>query len=302
MQFHTAGSHGISYDLAELFLAGYQEGRRDYDVSATVGERMSYRDYALAYGRRFGPLSLGVTGHMYRNGTLIASRLLDVQTDVQATDYSATYFSVRSEGGTGYGLDVGAAIQPVRGLTLSLAMANAVGSMDWSESLQARSATLERRHIEGSGRDDLRYEFDRSGRPYTDHPDPAVRALAAGIFERTDLPQTLRIGASYNRLETGTLLAGSYSSVRNDTRLSGLWSESLSLGVEQRLSLVRLRAGVSGNGDSGSLVSGGVSVGPTHFGLARLNDSRFNGAERRGWLFSFGLSTRSNSTIEWADW
>jgi hypothetical protein len=294
--YQTVGSHGIAYDLAELFLRGYELGRRDFDVAATNGWRAGYMDLAVAHGRSFGPVSVGATAHLYRGGTLVRSQLLPVDVDLAGTTYSTTYFSVRSEGGTGFGLDLGVAAQPMPGLTVGASVSNLAGTMNWTEELRQRSVEVDRQSVESGSFEDLKYAFDRSDAPYTSHPSAVVQQMANTLLDGADLPRTVRLGASFDT-PTGTQVAAAFSTVTNDTRLSGMWDQRLSVGVEQRLLFARLRAGLASNLDAGGMLSGGVGLGPVQVGIARITNGSVGAHDRTGWVYSFGLQTRSNTEV-----
>jgi hypothetical protein len=292
--YHTSGRQGLAYDLGELFLLGYEAGRVDYDVRDTRADRIGYWSFSAAHGRRVGAVAVGVTGHLYRGGTLVRSRLLDVEADGQ--DFSATYVSLRSGGGTGYGIDVGVAAEPVPGLTVSAALGNALGEMDWSTELRERRATLTRDDVEARLFEARMADFRESERAYEGSADPLVQEMEGDVFARAELPRTFRLATTY-AAAPGTQVLGAYQETLNDTRLTGPWGRRVSLGVQHQVSLLRLRAGMASNLDEGSLLSGGVAIGPAHLGLGRLRGAPVDGATTAGWVFSFGLATRSNSEV-----
>jgi hypothetical protein len=294
--YRTAGGQGISYDLAELALVGYEPGRRDFDVRGTVADRAGYTTFSAATGHAVGPVSLGVTGHLYRGGTLVRSRLLDVEVDLLGLHYQSRYVSLRSEGGTGYGIDLGAAMQPLPGLTVSAALGNAIGEMNWNPELRQRAVDITRDDVEARRFEGLRTRFNRSDAPYGGSADPLVQEMEAGIFDGAELPRTLRLGAAYEPL-AGTEVGAAYETARNESRMAGLWHQRLSVGVQHRVGLARLRAGAASNLDDGGLLSAGAAIGPIQLGLARVTGAAVEDHDRTGWVASFGLATRSNSEL-----
>jgi hypothetical protein len=78
--------------------------------------------------------------------------------------------------------------------------------------------------------------------------------------------------------------------------VGGVWDRSLGLGVQQRVAFLSARAGVSSNLDSGMLLSGGLSLGPIHLGVAHVSDS-LGTANRSGWIATFGLATASTARL-----
>ena len=301
VSYNSVGSHSLDRDIVDLALNGYQRGQV-YTADNTFGSRATYLDAAVGYGRRFGMVSVGAAAHYYHGRDLVASGVVDVDTvGLPSPDIFVTYSGVRADAGRGFGLDLGAAVQPVPNLTLSASVANLAKSMEWDEDLLARSITLNGNEIENSDFRELRTEYRESGEEYDAfvagldaEQRAAVQSLAASLSDRTELPTTLRAGAAYSLPATGTELAASFTDELSDSRISGLWSRSLSAGVEQKLAFLRLRAGISTNLDKASLLSAGLSLGPLDLAVARLdNGPGLGGADREGWVASFGLSTRS---------
>lgn len=308
VSYNSVGHHSIDRDIVDLFLNDYQRGRV-YSAGNTFGERSTYVDVAAAYAHRVGPVALGATAHYYHGRDLVRSGIADVDTLVlPSPDIQVTYAGVRSDAGRGFGLDLGAAIQPLPNLTLSAAVANVVSSLDWDEDLLARSLTLNSNEIQNADFRLLRTQFRDSERGFDDYlAQPGLDAeqravvsnLAEALTDRAEPPTTLRLGAAYS-LPTGTDLAAAYHDELSDSRLGGqLWSRTLSLGVQQRVGgLLSLRAGIATNTDEASLMTAGLSLGPLQLGVGRLdNGAGAGGADREGWVASFGISTRSASVM-----
>jgi hypothetical protein len=285
------GEHTLGRDLVELFFNGYEEGRTDYSVGNTVGTRATYLDFSAGYGHRVGPLSLGATAHYIHGRALARSRLFEPRFDLAAQDFEVEYVGVRAEGGRGYALDVGAALQPVRGVTLSAAVANAAAKMTWNEDLRVRSVTLRKRDFQVADGDAAlawrgRYEL-------SDRPLEAGKArvqeyeTARGLYQEAYFPTTLRLGAAWAPTG-GTELGAAYQGTLTPGRLGGWWDRSVSVGVQQKLPLMRLRAGYASNLEEGRLVSGGISLGPLELGVGRLQEGA-----RSGWIATFGVGARA---------
>ena len=90
------------------------------------------------------------------------------------------------------------------------------------------------------------------------------------------------------------LLSASRNRV-DDSRLQGMWKQGFALGVQQKLPVITLRAGVAKDDADGSLLSVGASLGPVHLGLGRLKNGTQNGADVSGWVVTFGLGARANA-------
>lgn len=298
VSYGVSAGHSVGKDIADLVFNGYQEGRTDYSVGRTQGYRMSYLDVAAGVGHRVGPLSLGVTGHYYRGRSLVQSRMFEPRYDLAARDLSVDYVGVQAHGGSGYGVDVGAAVQPHPALTLSAAVANAVGQMNWTEALTARRITLRKGDFNADNEPWwIRDEYDGS-----EHPMQGGNATveeyetARGLYDQAYFPATLRLGAAWTPLHR-TELGAAYQSNLTPGRMAGWWDRSASVGIQQKLPLVTVRAGFASNLADGRMVSGGLSLGPLQLGLARVDDGTTDGAERTGWLMTFGVSTRTKETL-----
>jgi hypothetical protein len=66
---------------------------------------------------------------------------------------------------------------------------------------------------------------------------------------------------------------------------------------QELLPLISIRAGVASNLDEGSLLSGGLTLGPLNLGIARISDGEVDGRGRKGWIATAGLSARSGSVM-----
>jgi hypothetical protein len=306
------GNHSIGHDIVDLFLNGYQPGRTNYSVGNTAGQRSSYIDVALGHGRRFGPVSLGATGHYYIGRSVSSARLSNPTYCATASatpvttvcapatvtvpqDVNVTYENVRSTGGHGFGLDVGAAFQPVPTLTLSAAVANVASSMKWNKDLRSRRLVLNRNDFEHSDFLDVSDRYDQSETDYNAATASAIQqALAANLFDGTDFSRVVKLGAAWQALPR-TQVAADYRNRLDDSRLQGLWAKSLSVGVEQRIPVVTLRVGAATDMDKGSMLTAGLGLGPLTVGVGRLNNGSSDGVDRKGWVATFGLSGHSNA-------
>ena len=249
VSYNITGRHAVARDLAELVLVGVQRSRlipgnsNPYDLAdignRTQGYRAAYVDFAAGYAHRVGPVSLGVTGHYLNGRALVRSGVVRVRSEISATeqDVQVTYMGVRREGATGFGLDVGAAIQPIPSLTLSAAVTNAVNTLEWKGEQEIRQIVLDRDDYVNSDPERLRDEYGSSavslGAATSD-----ARALAQGLLTDLDvgaeLAPTLRAGAAWQP-RPGTSVAASYTGELSDSRLAGPWNRSLSIGWQQKV-------------------------------------------------------------------
>jgi hypothetical protein len=294
LAYTSVGSHSLSRDVVELLLYGYEDGRTDYDVSNTTGSRMTYWDAAAAYGRHFGALSLGVTAHYLRGGTLLRSRLRQPVVDLAAQDIDVGFTSVMVRGGTGYAADFGAAYQPSPALTLGASVSNAFAHLDWSDDLRLRDLSLDRQDIEEGEILDLLEQYQSSERVARPEDAALVGGITPQSLQQDATPPTIvRAGADWS-VTPGTHLLGAFQSNAGHSGFSGAWDRTLGAGVQQKLPFVTGRVGFATAFDEGSMWTAGASLGPIDLGVARVNESR-SGADRAGWIATFGLSVRTQT-------
>jgi hypothetical protein len=307
LAYNTIGSHSLDRDFGDLLFFGFQPqpGRYDITPAETRGFRATYWDVAAAYGRRLplplpGPLSVGATVHYYRGSGVTLSGVSAVDTVRNGfgvpTDIRVTYSGVTDKGGSGFGLDLGAAYRPIPGLTLSASVSNALSTFDWGGDRRIKTATLTSADYEHGDLQGVLDRYDASEAAYVEASANAEeRNMALNLGLGNDLPRVVRAGAALEP-RTGTLVSAAYQDNLNTTRVGGVWDRSLGIGVQQRLAFLAARVGVSSNLDSGTLLTGGLSLGPLHLGIARVSDS-LNGADRSGWIGTLGLSTASRTTM-----
>lgn len=305
--YNTIGGHSLDRDFVDLLFFGFQPqpGRYNITPAETQGFRATYWDFAAAYGRRLplplpGPVSVGATVHFYKGSGVVQSGVSAVDTVRNAlgipTDVRVTYSGVKDEGGSGFGVDLGAAYRPLPMLTLSASVSNVLNTFEWGGDRTLKTATLTSADYRNGDLQDVLDRYDASEAPYNQATATAVqRTMADNLEVATDLPSVLRAGAALEP-RTGTLVSAAFQTNLNDTRVGGAWDESLGIGVQQKVAFLSARVGLSSNLDSGTLLTGGLSLGPIHLGIAKLNDSR-NGADRSGWIATFGLSTASPQTL-----
>ncbi|HLL84504.1 MAG TPA: hypothetical protein VK420_17700 [Longimicrobium sp.] len=309
VSYNLTGRHGVSRDVVDLVLNGVQQSRllgaNAYDddaiLSQSQGFRASYLDFAAGYAHRVGPVSLGVTGHYLRGNRMVRSGAVGIDTVLSPTapDIRVTYAGVGRDGASGFGLDLGAAIQPSPTLTLSAAVANVVNTLEWKGDSEIRSIVLSRENYRTGDPDQLRNDYAASARPLSE-ANPVLAARARGLADDLDVGTTLapvlRLGAAWEA-RPGTTVAASYQGELSESRLGGPWDRSLGIGVQHKVPVVTLRAGLSSDLDSGTMLGGGLSFGPLHLGAARLTGSSEGNSGQSGWLFTFGVGGQTNSRM-----
>ncbi len=293
--YGSIGRHSVGRDVVELLFNGYQDGRTDYSVGDTRGSRVTFWDFAAAYGRRVGRVSFGVAAHYIRGGTVLNARLFEPRIDAEARAIEVDYRTVFARGGQGYGLDFGVAAQPFPSITLSASLKNAVGRMEWSDELYTRSLTLDRADFDDGEYMILEDRYERS----ETRVDPAAAPLAVlqtaqGLYDGADFPATLDAGAAWQG-SRGTTLSASYRDRLGQGRLSGEWKSMAGVGIQQKLPLITLRAGYASNLDGGAMSTGGLSLGVLQFGIAKVDHGEASRAARTGWIGTFGIGVRTKA-------
>jgi hypothetical protein len=306
VSYGTIGSHTINKSIVDLLFNGFDRDKT-YTIDDTEGFRATFWDIAAGYGNRIGPVAIGATAHLYFPRALVRTGLVDVDTTYSLisgftvpTDIRVTYAGVRSESGSGLGLDLGAAMEPIPGLTVSAALENVVNTMAWDDELGVRTLVLDQTDYQNGDFDQMRAEYDQSETDYDESAAlPGTRTLASTLRGDRDagLPMTLRAGAAYELARSRTTLAAAYQKeLDEDTPFGGMWDQQLSVGVQQRLWILGLRAGLATDLADGNMLSGGLSLGPLHLGVAHVAIGSGDD-ERSGWIATFGLGGKSDTSM-----
>lgn len=291
--YGLTGGHTLGKDLVELFFDGYEQGRTDYSVGNTAGNRATFWDFAAGYGTKAGPLSVGATAHYYVGRSLVQTRAFEPRYDLLAQDIAVDYVGVTASGGSGYGVDVGAALETVPGFTLSAAVTNLLHSMEWRGEMRGRIVTLDRADFADTELQVIRSRYEQSEQELGDAPTGRFAEVAEGLRDEAQLPSALKLGAAWSLPGAGTTLTGEYQKHLTDGRLAGSWEQFVGAGLQQRLPVGTVRLGISSDMEDGSILGGGLSLGPVDLGLARFTSGSEGAADRNGWIASFGLSARS---------
>lgn len=287
------GSHSVDRDLVDLFFHGYTLGRRNYSIQNTRGSRATFWDFAAAYGRSVGPVSVGATGHYYLGRGLVRTRAFGPTYAPLGTDIQVEYVGVGAKGGHGFGLDLGAAMEPIPGLTLSATLANAASSMSWSDERTGRRVVLTRADFQAQDLAGVRDEYELSEQDLGTAPTGRFAEVAQGLTDEARLPTTLRLGAAWALPGGLTTVSAEYHDNLSDGRLAGSWDRLVGAGVQQRLGFATARVGLSTDLDDANVIGGGLTLGPVDLGLARFTNGKVDNASRNGWMASFGLSVRA---------
>lgn len=262
--------------------------------------------FAHAFRVPAGRLSVGVTykkviGHALARAAETASSfqvnpVFDVSAAGHAiyTNYSSSYdpsgpgdlLGGEGKAGSGYGVDVGGALQlGGRQLTLSAVLVNALSSMTWDASRFAyERATYEVvQSADGSVQDTLiRTTLETEAQIDVD---PIARAYRDSLLANADFARVLRVGLAYRR---GMLTLAGGGQLRLSEGLDRQPQQQLSGGAEYRLlHVLAIRVGAAS--DFKSLVlSGGTGIQFLGINID-LSAASISGSDRPGAVFGVGM-------------
>lgn len=289
--FGAAYDHNLGKDLVDLALNGYDQGRVNYKVGNTTGRQAWWIDAAVGYGQRFGPLQLGVTGHYIVPQGLYNSRLYEPTYDLVNRTIAIQGYAAGASGGSGYSVDVGGTVN-LGLVTVSAVLQNAAGNVTWETgSMEYRGIALNNDNIEEAG-EVIAEAFGGKGTRLTpDAPLGAIQA-AQGVFTKAFFPRTLRVGGHLRLPVLGTRVSAQYNNQLQDGFLGGFWRQSVSVGLAQKFWFLTPSVGYAQSTDptDGSMLSGGLGLGPLNVSVAQLRDGTVNGTRREGFLGAVGLT------------
>jgi hypothetical protein len=213
-------------------------------------------------------MAIGVGARYVQGHKLIETRFFEPVLDLVNETADITAAAVEAPGGSGYGLDVGLALDLIAGLRVSASATNVVQKMTWDDALVGYEYTYH-------GCDDTNpgctssFELDPeelldSLRYSNQTIDPSAMSLAMyqtaqGLYPGAFFPTVYRLGVGWQAGWTTIELVG--SSVSPKGRDHSQWDDRISLGIEQRLFFLRLRAGGAKGSDGLQVISAGVGLG-----------------------------------------
>lgn len=259
------GEATLSRELADLIGNGFAlEDIQNYAVGNTGFSSTSFSEITVAYGTRLGGLlSVGVGGRYVIGHGMTRGRFFEPQIDLSPApgDPYLTIQSVAVEAtsGSGFGMDVGLSLSLPMGFRASASGTNVIQRMTWDEALIAHTATYTDADFNEAV--DFLDILDR----YDPEPlDPnsvslPVYQTALGFFDESFFPQVFRGGVGYQ--SGGTSVEATAMKVSPRGRFTPAWGERISLGVEQKLPLLTLRAGYAVGSDDLTALTGGVGLG-----------------------------------------
>jgi hypothetical protein len=258
------GEARLSKELVDLIVNDFDPARIDeYQVGRTGFRSVSFSEITAAYGTTLGErLALGISMRYVKGHKLTEGRLFEPVLDLVNETAEISSVAIEAPGGNGYGVDVGFALDLLTGLRVSASATNVIQRMTWDDDLIAHEATFFACDCTTSDFDgnpeDLIHEYqagpvDPSSMSL--YVDQTLRALLPDAF----FPTVFRAGVGWRAGGTAIELVG--ATVSPQGRQHNQWDERISLGVEQRLGFLTLRAGGAKGSDGIQVLSGGVGLG-----------------------------------------
>ncbi len=278
----AGGSGVLDKDFFDLILMGNEIGQ-SFSFENTDGEAYAVGAATLSYAtpvitRRSYRLSAGINAR-YLYGLYdftVENASGSIVADMDGVSGEANASVLTSQGGSGYAIDMGLALQLPRGWTMGLAVSNAMSNLNWDTDVERRIWSAYGDSVTAST-DDIDARITESDTTY-----------AAAAYSRS-LPTMVRIGAS-NRF--GPLLLGVDFSRGIEKRAGVSDKLAMDLGMEWRLTswlLPRLGLGFGGEVRRGA-AGLGLGIGPVRWDLAVANRGKIIPNDTKGLAFASGLS------------
>ncbi|HEX7050512.1 MAG TPA: hypothetical protein VF188_09950 [Longimicrobiales bacterium] len=285
----------IGKELVDLVLYARQYGDVDHDrigeyrVGNTAFRDAVYTTVSAAYGHTLPlllpfPVSVGVTARYVLGHRLERGRIFEPRVDLDGQEIYLTALGIRSDVGTGYGVDIGAAAQPFPGLTIGLAIENVWQRMTWDDGLVLSGDEFAGSEIGEVGLQDFEERLEPRSFDPTAAPIAAYEVVD-NLFTEAFFPRVVRVGAAYQH--GGTALGATLSTTQGEGDLYTGWPQYLAVGLEQRLPLLSfwtIRGGYASSLDGASAVSLGTSwqLGPIRLSAAASRATGSNAAAGPG--------------------
>lgn len=299
----------LSKELADLIGNGFEFANiQNYAVGNTGWSSLSTSEVTVSYGTTVGgTLSLGVGGRYVMGHGMTQGRFFEPQVDLACPQGDPTCdalviqtASVEARDGTGYGLDVGASLDLPMGFRVAASGTNVVQRMTWDEDqIIGYSARFTDEDFDEDFNADLEFQdyLDRFDGEVIDPNSVslAVYEASQGFLEGSYYPQVFRAGVGWSGSTTTIEATGIKVAPRG--RYASAWDERVSIGLEQRLPVLTLRAGY-GFAENGitQLTGGlGIGIGPVHLEASggKFSGERLDAAPWDGYYGTVGLQIKA---------
>jgi hypothetical protein len=296
---HVLTETTVSKELMQLMCEGFDPAQiQEYKIGNTGFRTTSFSEITAGYGTTLGGrLALGVGVRYVIGHSLTQGRFFEPLVDLTNETIEVTGVAVESTGGSGYGLDVGLALEVLAGLRVSVSGTNVIQKMTWDDELVSHEATYVGcdSALPTCATDDFEeLDFEAFVNRFEEQPVASgasvslpVYQTAQELFRAAYFPTVFRAGAGWRSGGTAIELVGSSVSPRGRQRND--WDERISLGVEQWLWVLGLRAGGALGSDGLQVISGGIAlrVGPVNLDIS-------GGVMSGGFDFASGVVTPEN--------
>ena len=283
----------ISREVADLTVQGFNPERiQEYSVGDTGFRLESFTEVTAAFGHSFGRLHVGAGVRMVRGHQLVQGRLFEPEIDLDQETMTVDAVAVEAPGGSGWGIDLGMAIDLGAGVRWSLAGRNIAQHMTWDDNLRTHQAQFTDSDFDNADFQELIDRFQPTDL------DPNAVALpvfeaARGLFEQSYFPSIVRTGLGWTHGSTVIEAVGMAVGPRG--RQHAQWDQRLSVGGEQGLGFLVFRAGYT-IAEKGlrSLAGGlGLRIGPVRLDMgAGMLSGSYRGIDYDGLQGSIGMSIR----------
>jgi len=276
-----AGQGNLDKDYFDLVLNGNQLGQ-SIDFSNTWGDGYAVGTATVSYGRVIrdtedSQLSLGLNARYLQGFYEIhvdeAYGVLNTNlTEISGEAFVATQ---SSQGGQGYGLDIGLAYRTAAGWDFGLTFDNVLGRISWTEGLERQEMRVTANDVNLLNGDLNKAVADAD-------------TTFAGESYTTHLPQRARLGAA--RQFGNFMVAADYIQGFSERGITST-HPLLNTGVEwQVASFFAPRVGLSSGGERGNSASVGVGLklGPWQVDAAAIARSGLTPGASKGLGVAFG--------------
>lgn len=298
----------LSKELADLIGNGFSRNSiLDYAVGNTGWGSLSTSEITASYGTTLGEvLSVGVGARYVMGHGMTQGRFFEPQVDLSCSisDPSCDALvlqtaAVEATDGSGYGLDLGLSLELPLGFRVAASGTNVIQRMTWDEdAVVAYTARFTEDDFDDDLNADLGFEdyLDRFEGEVVDPNSVSLAVLEAseGFFEGSYYPQVFRGGVGWR--SGGTTLEAVGIKVAPRGRYTSPWDERVSLGVEQALPVLTLRAGYGLASDGITQLTGGLALrlGPVHVETSggKFSGERVDAAPWDGYYGTVALQIR----------
>ena len=304
------GEMRLSKELVDLIVNDFDASRlTEYQVGNTGFRTLAFSEITGAYGATLGDrMAIGVGVRYVKGHKLTEGRFFEPVFDLVNEIAEFNSVAIEAPGGSGYGVDVGLALDLVAGFRVSASATNVIQKMTWDDALISHEATLVACETDPAApatnpqqclnNPSLSDSFEDQEPEdlidlYQAQPlDPNSMSLYVAetvqdLFPGAFFPTVFRAGLGWRAGGTAVELVG--TSVSPQGRQHSQWDERISLGLEQRLLFLTLRAGGAKGTDGLQALSAGLGLGlgPVHLDVS-------GGLMSGGFEFASGLVAPEN--------